>query len=163
LSCREIARELPGRTLAAVAARARKIGLATHGRLWTAADACPSSGCGPAANARLTTRCRGSATSRPASARYSHASSNRATRAGSSPWPVASACRATRSPLDCPTGDTAQTPEHSPQVSDSAYEAIVHTHHGGRISQETPRRRAACWSSPLFLKEDVPTMAALGR
>jgi len=38
LSCREIARELPGRTTAAVAARAGKLGLATHGRRWTAAD-----------------------------------------------------------------------------------------------------------------------------
>jgi hypothetical protein len=38
LSCREIARELPERTPAAVAARARKLGLATHGRLWTPAD-----------------------------------------------------------------------------------------------------------------------------
>jgi hypothetical protein len=38
LSCREIARELPGRTRAAVAARARKLGLATHARRWTAAD-----------------------------------------------------------------------------------------------------------------------------
>ncbi|HEY7077268.1 MAG TPA: hypothetical protein VH418_17955, partial [Solirubrobacteraceae bacterium] len=38
LSCREIARELPGRTPAAVAARAGKLGLATHGRRWTADD-----------------------------------------------------------------------------------------------------------------------------
>jgi hypothetical protein len=38
LSCSEIARELPGRTPAAVAARARKLGLATHGRRWTATD-----------------------------------------------------------------------------------------------------------------------------
>jgi hypothetical protein len=38
LSCREIARELAGRTPAAVAARAHKLGLATHGRRWTAAD-----------------------------------------------------------------------------------------------------------------------------
>jgi hypothetical protein len=38
LSCREIARELPGRTRAAVAARARKLGLATHARRWTALD-----------------------------------------------------------------------------------------------------------------------------
>jgi hypothetical protein len=38
LRCREIARELPGRTPAAVAARARKLGLATHARRWTAAD-----------------------------------------------------------------------------------------------------------------------------
>jgi hypothetical protein len=37
-SCREIARELPMRTPAAVAARARKLGLATHARRWTAAD-----------------------------------------------------------------------------------------------------------------------------
>jgi hypothetical protein len=38
LSCREIARELSGRTPAAVAARARKLGLATHARRWTAID-----------------------------------------------------------------------------------------------------------------------------
>lgn len=38
LSCAEIARELPGRTPPAVAARARKLGLATHGRRWTPAD-----------------------------------------------------------------------------------------------------------------------------
>lgn len=38
LSCREIARQLPGRTLGAVAARASKLGLATHARRWTAAD-----------------------------------------------------------------------------------------------------------------------------
>jgi hypothetical protein len=38
LSCAEIARALPGRTPAAVAARARKLGLPTHARRWTAAD-----------------------------------------------------------------------------------------------------------------------------
>jgi hypothetical protein len=38
LSCERIARELPGRTPAAVAARARKLGLATHARRWTALD-----------------------------------------------------------------------------------------------------------------------------
>jgi hypothetical protein len=38
LSCAEIARELPGRTPAAVAARAGKLGLATHARRWTALD-----------------------------------------------------------------------------------------------------------------------------
>jgi hypothetical protein len=38
LSCAEIARELPGRTPAAVTARARKLGLATHARRWTAPD-----------------------------------------------------------------------------------------------------------------------------
>jgi hypothetical protein len=38
LSCSEIARELPGRTPPAVAARAHMLGLATHGRRWTAAD-----------------------------------------------------------------------------------------------------------------------------
>jgi hypothetical protein len=38
LCCREIARGLPGRTPAGVAARARKLGLTTHARRWTAAD-----------------------------------------------------------------------------------------------------------------------------
>jgi hypothetical protein len=38
LTCTEIARELPGRTPAAVAARAGKLGLATHARRWTAPD-----------------------------------------------------------------------------------------------------------------------------
>lgn len=38
LNCREIARELPGRTPAAVAARAQKLGLATHARRWSATD-----------------------------------------------------------------------------------------------------------------------------
>jgi hypothetical protein len=38
LTCREIAGALPGRTPGAVAARARKLGLATHARRWTAAD-----------------------------------------------------------------------------------------------------------------------------
>jgi len=38
LSCAEIARELPGRTPAAVTARARKLGLATHARRWTTLD-----------------------------------------------------------------------------------------------------------------------------
>jgi hypothetical protein len=38
LSCREIAGALPGRTPGAVAARAAKLGLATHARRWTAAD-----------------------------------------------------------------------------------------------------------------------------
>jgi hypothetical protein len=38
LSCPEIACALPGRTPGAVAARAGKLGLATHARRWTAAD-----------------------------------------------------------------------------------------------------------------------------
>lgn len=38
LTCREIASELPGRSGAAVAARAAKLGLATYGRAWTARD-----------------------------------------------------------------------------------------------------------------------------
>jgi hypothetical protein len=38
LTCREIALELPGRSAAAVAARAAKLGLATYGRAWTARD-----------------------------------------------------------------------------------------------------------------------------
>lgn len=38
LTCREIATELPGRSGAAVAARAAKLGLATYGRAWTARD-----------------------------------------------------------------------------------------------------------------------------
>jgi hypothetical protein len=38
LTCREIATELPGRSAAAVAARAAKLGLATYGRAWTARD-----------------------------------------------------------------------------------------------------------------------------
>ena len=38
LSCRELARELSGRTPAAIAARARKLGLATHARRWSAID-----------------------------------------------------------------------------------------------------------------------------
>lgn len=38
LSCAEIARRLVGRDAAAVAARARQLGLATHARRWTAAD-----------------------------------------------------------------------------------------------------------------------------
>jgi hypothetical protein len=38
LTCREIASELPGRSGAAVAARAAKLGLATYGRAWSARD-----------------------------------------------------------------------------------------------------------------------------
>lgn len=38
LSCTEIASELPARSVAGVAARARQLGLATHARRWTAAD-----------------------------------------------------------------------------------------------------------------------------
>ncbi len=38
LTCREIAVELPGRSGAAVAARAAKLGLATYGRAWSARD-----------------------------------------------------------------------------------------------------------------------------
>jgi hypothetical protein len=38
LTCREIAAELPGRSGAAVAARAAKLGLATYGRAWSAHD-----------------------------------------------------------------------------------------------------------------------------
>ena len=38
LTCAEITAELAGRTVAAVAARARQLGLATHARRWTASD-----------------------------------------------------------------------------------------------------------------------------
>jgi hypothetical protein len=38
LTCRRIAADLPGRTSGAVAARARKLGLSTYGRSWTAHD-----------------------------------------------------------------------------------------------------------------------------
>lgn len=38
LTCRTIARGLPGRSAASVAARARKLGLATHARRWAPAD-----------------------------------------------------------------------------------------------------------------------------
>jgi hypothetical protein len=38
LTCREIAAELPGRSGAAVAARAAKLGLATYGRAWSARE-----------------------------------------------------------------------------------------------------------------------------
>jgi hypothetical protein len=38
LTCRQIASELPGRSGAAVAARAAKLGLATYGRAWSARD-----------------------------------------------------------------------------------------------------------------------------
>lgn len=38
LTCQQIARQIPGRTVAAVTARARQLGLANHARRWTAAE-----------------------------------------------------------------------------------------------------------------------------
>jgi hypothetical protein len=38
LTCAQIATELPGRSASAVAARAAKLGLASHGRIWTSRD-----------------------------------------------------------------------------------------------------------------------------